>query len=117
MNVLIAVAVGVTVLFIVFAVYIFWPRPFPSSGTIIEKTHEKERTWTQLIPIYIGKVMVLFPFIHFDDEDWIITVEDSNGLRGDIYLTKTTWQKLQVGEHYIVTKDDDLADEVEKTEE
>jgi hypothetical protein len=98
------------------AIYAFWPRPFPSSGKIIEKWHEEERYWTQFIPMYIGKVMIFLPFFHFDDEDWIIRIEDQDGLQGDVYLTHSAWNKLSIGNFYIINEKDDINDEVEKTE-
>lgn len=78
-----------------------------TEGKVIDKVHEPARTWTQLMPISTGKITVMIPFVHHDDEDFVIVIHGPNDkghiLTRRVYLTKADWAAVAIGEHYSVS--------------
>lgn len=101
LTVVIVLAILVLVI-ITLLLYVFWPRPMPKSGKVIAKWHEDELLWTQFYQI--GQTGIYAPTFNFINEGWVITIEDETDLRGNVYLTKLTWDKTQIGDYFTVQK-------------
>jgi hypothetical protein len=80
-----------------------------TEGTVIAKKHEDERRWTSLMPIFTGKVMIMVPMSHFDDEDWILTIqedctptEEQPECRQEaVYVSAVMFGDYDVGDRYV----------------
>ena len=78
-------------------------------GKVIEKWYEEENTFVSLVPVVnvIGKTRLttMMPMINYDDEDFVIKIEQYDKKTRDIYLTKDTYTKINIGDWFIVDKD------------
>lgn len=99
----ISVLITLVVCLVLFSITEFLD-PKVTEGRVVEKRHEPERRWLELRPQYVGKVMLLIPFFHYDDEDWILVIEglDKRGKisQSKVYTSEETWESVQVGEWY-----------------
>lgn len=74
--------------------------PSVTSGTVIEKKHEPERSWIQMMPMKVGKITSYIPITHHDDEDWILIISDSEGNKGYINVDKSTFESVEIGSFF-----------------
>ncbi len=119
LMIILYVLASLLILIVLFLIgYLIWDRnrPFPKSGKVIDKWYEEERTWVQIMPIIIGKIVSMIPIFHYDDEDWVITIEDEDGLKGDLYLSEAKWKKINIGDHFVVGDDSNTFDSIETEE-
>ena len=77
-----------------------------TSGRIVSKHYEPERTYVAFIPIVrrIGNTTYtqLYPYWHFDDEDFIIIIEDlmedGETKQSRLYLPdRESWERVEIG--------------------
>lgn len=101
---------------IIFLIYMMFFKEYISEGRVVEKYYEPEHTWVQLMPIMIGKVISMIPIFHFDDEDWVIVVENNEGKVGHIYVSEKTYRRVRIGQWYSATPEDSLFDDIEERE-
>ncbi len=123
MDIIIWVIGGVLVLFLSLLILLIVSeinKPVVTSGRIVRKYHEPAQEWYSFMPLMIGKVIILIPMYHFDDEDWVLVLEgaDQHGEQseGELYVSRKTWNRVKVGQHYTIGAGDstiDTDDEVE----
>ncbi len=75
-------------------------------GHISEKEYEPSRMYTVLMPMRIGKITTLIPYMIYDNEDYILTIEsEENGklIHENIYVTKDYYNSLNIGDQWCRT--------------
>lgn len=83
-----------------------------TEGDIVEKWHEPERTWVQVVPITIsnGKTTTTtyVPMTQVDDEDWIIQIEavldDGETKTRNFYVSREVYETVDIGDYYVYDK-------------
>lgn len=96
-----------------------------TSGTVIQKEYHKAWRQTMLIPIthIIGKMTytTLIPYIIFHDENWCITIQNTNEenktVRRDIYVSEEVYNKINVNETYTVNGTESFKEPTHKVKE
>lgn len=92
------------------------PPPM-TTGTVVEKIHEPERSWVQMVvvPIRAGKVttMLVVPYFHHVPEYWAVVVKE-DARQGTIYLPRETGGGIEIGERYSASPADRFELPVEK---
>lgn len=76
-------------------------------GTVLKKEYEPKRSYVSFIPMIIGKVTTLIPYVITDNEDFVLTVEgEYNGeiVHENVYVTKKCYEQMQAGSLW--TKDE-----------
>ena len=81
----------------------FKPEPlFP--GRVTEKVYEPASTWVQMLPIFTGKTTIFIPYVHHDDEDFVLNVlgqrPDGSMKMQRIYVTRADWERFKVGDRF-----------------
>ena len=104
---------GIVVVLFVLVLLLTSCGPKLTTGTVIEKHHEPERRWVQLIPMRVGKITMLIPFVHYDDEDWAITIQDGE-LTSYVYIEEELWNTLEIGDHVDLGPDPQTNDDITK---
>lgn len=77
-------------------------------GTVIEKNYEPPRTYVTLMPISTGKTVIMIPYIIYDNEDYILTVEgvkDEDVIHENVYVSEDCYKSLSIGETWNKTED------------
>lgn len=79
----------------------------PEEGTVVEKWYEEPREWTTTDMRCIsydddGFCAIRIPVQnhHYDDEDWMLRVENEKGERGNVEVERYVWDRIRVGEYY-----------------
>jgi hypothetical protein len=89
-------------------------KPVVTSGRIVRKYHDPAYEWYSFMPLMVGKVIIMIPIYHFDDEDWVLVLEgtDQHGEQsdGELYVSRKTWNKVKVGQHYTIGAGDSTYD-------
>lgn len=77
-------------------------------GEVVEKHYEPERRWTTTHPVKIGNVTTIQTQHHYDDPDWLITVQGYD-IDGDLQTQlidlndQFKWENVDVGDtKYII---------------
>lgn len=99
-------------LFVAMVAYVGHRQPI-LEGRVVSKHYEPARTWVQIVPIATGKVTMVVPITHFDDEDWIIRVDDGERQQ-NVYLTEDRYDQTDVGDWWSKDPYDQLTDRHEK---
>ena len=87
--------------------------PEITEGDVSGKRHEPERTWVQVVPVVMstGKATTIMPIpiIHFDDEDWVVTIrgenEDGKLVTQEFFVSQVVYDAVSVGSYYVFDED------------
>jgi len=97
-------------------------KPEITRGTVIDKHHEPESTWTQTIPVRSGEMTTTVPVIHTDDEDWILVVRGrtrhGEETTEEFYVTPQTYERIRIGDEFEYdSSTSELDDPLQKSEQ
>jgi len=101
-------------LLVLFVLFFVGCGDFLTEGTVVEKTHEPARTYTIMQPttIHNGEdtKFITIPVTHFDDEDFILTIqkfdeESGEYLESDVYVDEKVYLVVNIGDYFIYDPD------------
>ena len=88
------------------------------SGQVIAKDHQDSRTYATIVRIYTGQTCTKIgnvqtctnhymnmPVTMYDDEDWMLRVENDAGKRGWVYVTPDVWRSKEIGSWWSRTEE------------
>ena len=94
--------------------------PRLKEGVIFNKYHDPPRTFVMFIPFNVcsgGRTptctTILLPYVIYDDEDWVLVLEDRNGdecRKGEVYTDQATYEGYKKGDYYSTSPGDQLKD-------
>lgn len=116
---LVSVSIIAILFFVVVAIiwvaYTILFTKYLSEGEVVEKYIEPERSWMHLMPISVGKIVVLIPYMFHDDKDWVLVVQKGDK-QGTIYVTEETYMQTKIGQYYRASTQDSLEDDIDQQE-
>jgi len=116
---MIALLVFLVVLVVVLIIIVL-NQPVVTDGVIVDMRHEDSMIWYTYMPMKVGVVTIFIPMMHFDDEDWILTLKgkDQKGedAIADLYVPKSVYLKVRIGMHYKMQPGDSVNDETVEQE-
>jgi hypothetical protein len=77
-------------------------------GTLVNKIHEPEESWVQMMPVVTDKTTTMIPIVHNDDEDWLFIIEDTSKSSAEIrqrkiYVSQDVFDQHKEGDWIEVT--------------
>ena len=112
--------VGLLLLIVIILVISEHNKPVVTSGRVVNKYHDPAHEWYSFVPIMVGKIFIMIPMYHFDDEDWVLVLKgtDQHGEQseGELYVSRKTWNKVRVGQYYTIGDGDSTFDTDAETE-
>lgn len=91
----------VAALIIVWVVYYaFFNYPRVKKGEVVGKIYQDDRRWVVYKAVPAGRFSFLAPYLHVDDEDWIIMIKDEKGREGRLFISKESFKSLKLGDIY-----------------
>jgi hypothetical protein len=91
----------------------------PGNGVVVGKQYEPEYAAVEMVPTPIATgvtvVQALIPYFIYDNEDWVLVVEGTQGnkvKRVKIYTTEEIFSSYQIGDPYTFNSKDRTEDKV-----
>jgi len=98
-------------LIVVLVVYnMFFSFQRVKEGVVISKIHQNMRKWVKDKSVTAGRYYLLLPFLHYDDEDWILVMKNDKGRVGKLFVDKETFENVKVGDIYTKKSEDKYVD-------
>lgn len=124
------VAGGLIALLTITYFIVSYVRSRPTEGEIVRKKYEPAHTWTQMVQVPSGQncvgsgstrsctpTYIWVPQQHYDDADWIITIEkcvEEKCRKRRVYVTELEYDRLRVGDWFVIDKGAETNDPVDR---
>jgi hypothetical protein len=53
-----------------------------------------------------GRFSLFLPYLHVDDADWIIMIQDEKGRKGRLFISEESYANLELGDIYTKQRGD-----------
>jgi hypothetical protein len=104
---LIASAISIAALVLVWVIYdSFFNYPRIKKGKVVGKIFQDDRRWVRYKAVPTGRFSLFLPYLHVDDADWIIMIQDQKGREGKLFISEESYKALKIGDIYIKQRGD-----------
>ncbi len=93
-------------IFVWFVYDSFFNYPRIKKGKVVGKIFQDDRRWVRYKAVPTGRFSLFLPFLHVDDADWIIMIQDEKGREGRLFISEESFKSLKHGDIYTKQRGD-----------
>ena len=114
-NTVLMVCVGLLfVVAIALEVYrLYYNYPRIKEGVVVLKIRQNERNWINYKAMAAGRSLYVAPYVHIDNEDWILVLTNKHGREGKLYVSQEDYEKAKIGDVYTKKTEDRFVDRID----
>jgi len=103
----IAFAISFAALIVVWTVYeSLYNYPRVKKGEVVSKIFQDDHRWVKYIAMPTRRFHFVAPYLHIDEADWIIMIRDKKGREERLFISKESYNSLEIGDIYTKQRGD-----------
>lgn len=106
-TIFIVFVISVFALILAWVIYdSFFNYPRIKKGKVVGKIYQDDRRWVRYKAVPIRRFSLFLPFLHVDDKDWIIMIQDEKEREGMLFISEESYMNLELGDIYTKQRGD-----------